>query len=85
MLEVEKDEFEKISDRDYYFRVKIVRSMAKEIQIRQVIGIMQFLGDAGGIYSSVFMIGAAVNLIFSGKDSSLQLIKHHFIVNNMNF
>ena len=42
---------------------------------------MQFLGDAGGIYSSLFLLGAALNFIFTGKDRALQLLADHFFVN----
>ena len=53
---------------DYFFLGKIMLSESKQIHIRKVIGVMQFLGDVGGIYSSIFIIGAALNFCFTGKD-----------------
>ena len=53
---------------DFFFQAKILMGESKQIHIRKVIGVMQFLGDAGGIYSSIFIIGAALNFCFTGKD-----------------
>ena len=55
-----------------------MRSEEKNIEIRRVIGFMQFLGDTGGIYQSLFILGAICNFIFKGKDSSMQLLQYHF-------
>ena len=48
-------------------------------------GIMQFLGDAGGIYQSIFIIGAFVSFLSSGNDLNQQLLERHFIVNSSYF
>ena len=56
------------ANEDYFFRGIIVMGESKQIQIRKVIGVMKFLGDAGGIYASIFIIGAVVNFCFTGKD-----------------
>ena len=53
---------------DYFFLGKIMLNESKQIHIRRVIGVMQFLGEAGGIYASIFIVGAALNFCFSGKD-----------------
>ena len=53
---------------DYFFLGKIMLNESKQIHIRRVIGVMQFLGDVGGIYSSIFIIGTALNFCFTGKD-----------------
>ena len=46
---------------------------------------MQFLGDAGGLHSSLLLIGYLVNYFLTGKDSSLQLLSEHFYVNTGDF
>ena len=65
---VEFDKSEMSVNDDYFFRGKIMMGESKQIQIRRVIGVMKFLGDAGGIYQSIFIIGAALNFCFTGKD-----------------
>ena len=54
-----------------FFEVRIVRSETLVKEIRRVSSIMQFLGEAGGIYSSIFIIGKFLSFLFSGKDSTL--------------
>ena len=54
-------------------------------EIRRVFGIMQFLGEAGGVYSSIFIVGTFLSFLFSGKDSTLQLLERHFISNDQVF
>ena len=52
----------------YHYWWKIMISESKQIQIQRVIGVMQFLGDADGIYSSIFILREALNFCFTGKD-----------------
>ena len=68
---------------EYFYEALIMRSETKQLEMRRVIGMMQFIGDAGGINSSLFLLGAALNFIFSGKDQALQLLADHFFVNSL--
>ena len=63
---IELDKSKMSANDTYFYEGKIIMSESKHIQIRKVIGVMQFLGDAGGIYSSIFIIGAALNFCFTG-------------------
>ena len=74
------EKFQINQSQDFYFRLTIMLSEEKEIEIRRVIGIMQFLSDTGGFYSSLFIIGAAVNFLLSGQEQALQLLTQHFYV-----
>ena len=64
----ELDRSEMTANDTYFYEGKIMMSESKHIKIRKVIGVMQFLGEAGGIYASIFIVGAALNFCFSGKD-----------------
>ena len=46
---------------------------------------MQFLGDAGGLHSSLLLIGSLINYFLTGKDSSLQQFQEHFYLNTGDF
>ena len=65
-----------------FFEARISRSETKQIEMRRVRGVMEFLGDAGGIHASLFLLGSALNFIFTGKDVALQLLADHFYVNS---
>ena len=66
---------------EYYFQYKILRSANKTIEIRRVIGVMEFLSEAGGLYEALFFIGAFLKFLFHGKDQALELLQNHFYVN----
>ena len=87
-LNLEHDEFsqtkigvEKGKD-DYYFQGKLVWSETKQIEVRRVIGVMDFLGKAGGLHSSIFIIGGVINFAFSGANPAMQLLLSHYYVND---
>ena len=65
---VEFDKSEMAANDDYFFKGRIMMGESKEIKIRRVIGVMQFLGEVGGIYSSIFIIGATLNFCFTGNN-----------------
>ena len=46
---------------------------------------MEFLGDAGGLYESLYLIGACLNFLFKGKSVALELLQSHFVVNITSF
>ena len=46
----------------------------KVIQIREVMGFFRFLESMGGAYSSLYILGAVLNMVLTGKDRALQLL-----------
>ena len=73
------------TDDEVFFEARIMMTEQKQIHKRQVMGLMQFLGDAGGYQGSLVIIGAALNFIFSSNDSSIQLLSNFFLVNSSKF
>ena len=59
------NEFE---EKSFIVEAKFMRGEDKQIEVRRVVGIMEFLGEVGGIQQSLFIIGASLNFIFTGKD-----------------
>ena len=49
----------------YLLRVVVVLGSKKIIQFRQVYDFMGFLGDAGGIYGSMMIIGSVLHFCLS--------------------
>mmetsp|Transcript_15042 Transcript_15042/g.20426 ORF Transcript_15042/g.20426 Transcript_15042/m.20426 type:complete len:140 (-) Transcript_15042:454-873(-) len=70
---------------DYFYELKITQSERKQVSMRRVVGVMQFLGDAGGFHGSLMFIGAFLKFVFSGKDKALQLISEVFIISTASF
>ena len=70
-MNFESRDLEKSDTREFYFEITICRSEMLVKEIRRVFGIMQFLGEAGGVYSSLFIVGTFFSFLFSGKDSTL--------------
>ena len=48
-MAIESDFYDSTEEDEYYIEAKILRSEQKQIEIRKLTGIMEFLGDAGGI------------------------------------
>ena len=65
---------------DYFFEGSILMGATKKFHFRRVISVMDCLGEAGGAYASIYIIGAALNFCFTGKETALQLILDHFFV-----
>ena len=59
---------EQTDEDDFYFILMLTLNENKQIEIRRVIGLMQFLSDTGGFYSSLFIISSALNFLLSGQD-----------------
>ena len=70
-MNIENTSLDKSDTDEFYFEVIILRSEMLVKEIRRVFGIMQFLGEAGGVYSSIFIVGTFLSFLFSGKDSTL--------------
>ena len=70
-MDIESVNMDKSENDEAFFEANICRSETLVKEIRRVFGIMQFLGEAGGVYSSLFIIGTFLNFLFSGKDSTL--------------
>ena len=41
---------------------------------------MMFLGDAGGVYGSMILIGSVLHMLISANEQSIQLLKYYFRV-----
>ena len=57
----------------------------KVIHSREVMGWNQFLGDAGGLYGSLMILGTVLNFLFSGNNQNLQLLDHFFFINEASY
>ena len=63
-----------------YLRLSFKLSSKKIIHKRQTYSYLDFLGDAGGMYESVFIIGGFLNLLISANSQSFLLLRSHFQV-----
>ena len=43
----------------------------KVIEIRRVMGMMEFLGEAGGTYEALSFVAIVVNFFFTGREKAL--------------
>ena len=66
--DIENENLLNDSKNDFFFQIAIVHSDSKDIEARRVIGVLQYLGEVGGIYSSLFIIATAINFILQGKN-----------------
>ena len=61
-------------------RVAIFLGDKHVIQQRQVYDIMAFLGDVGGIYGSMMLIGMAIHSMISSEEISSHMLSKYFKV-----
>ena len=54
----------------------------RRIHKRTTYSILDFLGDCGGVYESVFLLGSFVHMIFSIDTFPIKLLDNHFKVQN---
>jgi len=54
-----------------YYIGKLMLNDKKTIYIRRVMGIMEFLGEAGGTYEALLLVGTFLNFIFTGHPKAL--------------
>ena len=52
---------------------------------RQVQSFMMFMEDAGGLWASLYFIGAILNGLFGGRDLGLKLLESYFTINISKF
>ena len=71
-IHFEQDKFLKIS---FHLGDKYI------IHKRKVYSSMDFLGDAGGVYGSMMLIGYALQYLFVSNEEPQQLLKYYFKVN----
>ena len=57
---------------------KFYLSTKRVIQNRRVYSFLDFLGDTGGLYESIFLIGNFIHLVFSFNILSVKLLENHF-------
>ena len=62
-------------------RIRIFLGDKKFIHKRKVYDLLNFSGDAGGIYSAMMFVGAVLHYCLSYKEYSKQLIERYFRVN----
>ena len=70
---------------NFFLEAKFMRSEDLKIEKRRVVGILELLGNVGGIQQSVFIVGAVLNFLVSGKDQALSLMEHHFYTNDQEY
>ena len=58
--------------------IRMNLSSKQVIQHRQTYGILDFLGDSGGLYESVFLIGAFLHFLVSSDTLSIKMLDRHF-------
>ena len=61
--------------------IMVIFGDKKFIHQRQVYDFMAFLGDAGGIYGSMMLIGAVFHFCLSFDEQPAQFLKHYYRVN----
>ena len=61
-----------------FYRARFYLDSKKVVQNRRTYAFFTFLGDAGGIYASVFAIGAFINWFVSKQAFSMVLLRDHF-------
>jgi len=71
VLESDRTQDTSPEDLDYFYEAMFLRTELKQMNKRRVMGLMQFLGDAGGFHGSLFLVGAFLNYFFSGSDQAL--------------
>ena len=54
----------------------------KTISRRRVYDSVAFLGDIGGLYSSMWAIGSVLYFLISANESSMQLLRNYFRVDS---
>ena len=54
-----------------FFVAKFMLSDKKVIEIRRVMGMMEFLGEAGGTYEALSFVAIVVNFFFTGREKAL--------------
>ena len=54
----------------------------KVIQIRRAYDSMDFLGDAGGIFGSMVLLGSAIHYFLSQNEQALHFLKSHFFIDD---
>jgi hypothetical protein len=52
----------------------------KVVQIRRVYDTMDFLGDTGGIFGSMVLLGSALHFMLSQNEQALHFLGQHFLV-----
>lgn len=50
------------------------------IHQRKSYGFLEFLGDAGGIYESVYIIGSVLHVLLSSNSLAIKILENHFKV-----
>lgn len=61
---------EDVNTQESFYALNIMLDANLSIHKRKVVGIMEFLENAGGIWTSLFIIGAVLNFFLTGKESS---------------
>ena len=67
-------------DKKKIMQVQIFLGDKHVIQQRQVYDIMAFLGDVGGIYGSMMLIGTAIHSLISSEEISSHMLSKYFKV-----
>ena len=62
---IESNDFE-ITGKPSFFNLRLILSPSKVIHKRAVYDILTLLGDLGGLFSSMYFIGAIINALLTG-------------------
>ncbi len=60
--------------------VKFSLGSKKVIQIRRVYETMDFLGDAGGIFGSMVLLGSVAHFFVSQNEQAFSFFRSHFLI-----
>ena len=72
--------YERIHLPELLLRINLFLGDKQFIHKRNVYDFMMFLGDAGGVYGSMIIIGSVLHILFSANEQSIQLLKYYFRV-----